>query len=70
MTFLSFKCLTGTLSLVTGGNLENNWLQQVLLLSLEYSKPVRVVQAATKKIGRKKRKQSMIHSGREINFFF
>ena len=61
MTFLSFKCLTGTLSLVTRGNLENNWLQQVLLLSLEYSKPVRVVQAATKKIGRKKRKQSMIH---------
>ena len=39
---------------VTGGNLENNRLQRVLLLPLELSKPEKVVQAATKKIDRKK----------------
>ena len=43
------------MSSVTGGNLENNWLQRVLLLPLELSKLAKV-QAATKKIDRKKKK--------------
>ena len=53
MTFL-FECLTRTLGPVTGGNLENNRLQRVLLLPMESSKPAQVAQAATKKIDRKK----------------
>ena len=46
---------------VTGGNLENNRLQRVLLFPLELSKPAKVVQAATKKIRRKKRRRSTKH---------
>ena len=48
-------------SSVTGGNLENNRLQRVLLFPLELSKPAKVVQAATKKIRRKKRRRSTKH---------
>ena len=43
MTFLSFKCLTGTLSLVTGGNLENN----KLLASTSTSPFIRIFEAST-----------------------
>ena len=44
------------ISSVTGGNLENNRLQRVLLRPLELSKLAKVVQAATKNISRKKKK--------------
>ena len=47
------------MSSVTGGNLENNRLQRVLLLPLELSKLAKVVQAATKKIGRKKKESEV-----------